>query len=34
MGAGDMFGWATMSDGSWHNSVTGEKKDTSPYEQN
>jgi hypothetical protein len=30
MGAEDMFGWANMSDGSWHNSVTGEKKDTSP----
>ncbi|GAA5800156.1 hypothetical protein HPULCUR_005581 [Helicostylum pulchrum] len=34
MGAEDMFGWANMSDGSWHNSVTGEKKDTSPYEYN
>ncbi|GAA5807020.1 hypothetical protein MFLAVUS_000369 [Mucor flavus] len=32
MGAEDMFGWANMSDGSGHNSVTGEKKDTSPYE--
>jgi hypothetical protein len=32
MGAEDMFGWANMSDGSWHNSVTGERKDTFPYE--